>query len=100
MTRVETDYHNGLLKQKGIRTSIFQRFEFGSKIVKILQKKNVLQCGDSVEELGLVDSCQGELDILKTNICVSSETSRANMLVLRTSNFNYQTDSSRTKTFY
>ena len=42
-----------------------------------------------------------KLDVLKTNICRRSEASRANMLVLRQSNFprsNYQTDSSETNT--
>ena len=45
-----------------------------------------------------------KFDVLKTNICPRSEASRANMLVLRTSNSmgqrNYQTDSSETFTLY
>ena len=44
-----------------------------------------------------------KFDVLKTNICPRSEFSNANLLVLRTSNFqgdNYQNDSSKTKTTY
>ena len=39
-----------------------------------------------------------KFDVLKTNICPRSEVSRANMLVLRTSN--YQTDSSETQILF
>ena len=40
----------------------------------------------SIQELS-ADNCLRKFDVLKTNICLRSEASRANMLVLRTLNF-------------
>jgi len=46
----------------------------------------IKQSSVSVEELS-ADSCPTKIDVHKTNICPGSKASRANMLVLRTSNF-------------
>ena len=52
----------------------------------LLYKYSVLFWSVSVEELS-ADSCPRKFDVLKTNISPRSKALRANMLVLRTSNF-------------